>query len=458
MHRGDAEEDQVSDAPRERPRRRWGCWCCSVPLGLILALLVVYVIAWNRSAARLAAEMQRLQKAGEHLKLSELVPTVGEDEDNAAVVYEQAFNIQPGDFGDYTGGAPQWTAAQAAAARALVADNADYFGTLEEASRIPKCVFGKGWDAGPNIMFPEYAKFREAARGLEVRAEVQRTSGRLDDAARSCLTSLRIANHAEEAPTFIGYLVGIAVQGITTKELQRVFSSGDPSPAICRGLYDQLGTRTGLEAYTAAMKGERAFGLAAFDMVEKRGSVAAAGIEGDQARARWLWALYPLVGKPLWNQDKLYYLQFAQRNIEAIAKPYGEALKDMDDAQQAVAALPPYSSLMTRMVSPVVSRSLWSAYRAIAYARAAQIAAAAKAYKGTHGRYPASLKELAGDGWRLPLDPFTNKPYFYHREGAGIAVWSVGPDMVDNRGVDWDPQNRRQANDTGYDCVFRSAR
>jgi hypothetical protein len=448
----------VSDASREKPRRRWGCWCCSLPVVLVLGLLVVYLIAWNSSAARLAAEMQRLQKAGEHLKLSELVPQVGEDEDNAANVYEQAFNIQPSGAGDYSGLKRQWTPAEAQGARALVAANQEYFDTLEEASRIPKCVFEKDWDAGPNIMFPEYAQFREAARALQVRAEVQRTSGRLDGAATSCVTSLRIASHCDQSPVLIGYLVSVVVQGIAISELEQVFSSGDPSPAVCRALYEQLGKRTGFDSFAAAMKGERAFGLAAFDMVEKRGSVAAAGIEGDQARASLLWALYPLVGKPLWNQDKLYYLQYSQHNIDALAKPYGEALDELDAANRAVAALPRYSSVMTQMMTPTFSRALSSAYRSIAYARAAQIAAAAKAYKGAHGRYPASLDELAGDGWRLPLDPFVNKPYVYRREGRGIAVWSVGPDLVDSHGVNYDPQVSDRPGAPGYDYVFRCTR
>ncbi len=447
----------MSDAPRERTRRRWGCWCCSFLVVLALVPLIVYVVAWNTSAARLAAEMQRLQKAGEHLKLSELVPTVGEDEDNAATVYEQAFNIQPKNAGDSSwGDAQHWTPAEAAASRTLVAENKDYYDTLEEASRIPKCVFEKAWDAGPNIEFQEYARFREAARRLATRAEVQRTSGHLDDAAGSCLTSLRIADHSEQSPILIGYLVSIAIQGITLDELERVFSSGDPSPAACRALYDQLGRRTRFDAYSAAMKGERAWGLSAFDFAERRGSMS--GLQGDQGGATWLMDLYPLVGKPLWNQDKIYYLQISQRNIDAIAKPYGEAMKELSGGDEAISALPSYSSLMTRMLTPTFSRSLWSAYRAVAYARAAQIAAAAKAYKGTHGRYPASLEELAADGWRLPLDPFANKPYSYRREGGGIAVWSIGPDMVDNRGVDWDPQNKQQAGDTGYDCVFRCVR
>ncbi len=120
---------------------------------------------------------------------------------------------------------------------------------------------------------------------------------------------------------------------------------------------------------------------------------------------------------------------------------------------------PKFCSIMTRMLTPNGAPFLSSVYHHLALAGAAQIAAAAKAYKAIHGRYPASLDELSKDGWRLPEDPFSRAPYHYAREGKGIAVWSVGPDLVDNHGVDWNNKYEDMPGyRPGFDYVFRCSR
>lgn len=51
-------------------------------------------------------------------------------------------------------------------------------------------------------------------------------------------------------------------------------------------------------------------------------------------------------------------------------------------------------------------------------------------YRKTHGQYPASLSELGSDPYLT--DPFSGKPFIYHREGSSFVLYSVGPNGQDD--------------------------
>ena len=58
-------------------------------------------------------------------------------------------------------------------------------------------------------------------------------------------------------------------------------------------------------------------------------------------------------------------------------------------------------------------------------------------YRDANGGYPESLDALVPK--RLdaaPIDPFSDKPVVYRREGEGYVLYSVGPDFNDDGGVD----------------------
>jgi len=415
--------------------------------GILVALPLLLLAGSQISQLRLNAELARLRRAGEHLNLSELVPKVGPGEANAAPLYEQAFAMAPKDMISPAGSKRAWDTTEIARVKRLAAEHLRYFALVEQASRVPTCAFPKDWGLAADLEFPELARFREAARILEARSEVEWREGRVDDAAQSCLVSLRIADHSDQDPGMLGHLVSVAIQAVSVGELSHVFSAGDPSPATCRALYGQLGKRTRLDQVAAAMKSERAWGLTAFDKMMKPDSAS------NQAKS------YPAFWRLLMHEDELCYLHTMERNIKSMGKPYRQARAEMQATLDTVEHLPRFCFIISQMMTPAGARFLSSAYRHLALAGAAQIAAAAKGYKGAHGRYPTSLGELARDGWDLPSDPFTRAPYHYAREGSGIAVWSVGPDMTDNHGLDWNYRANKIEDEAGYrpgyDYVFR---
>ena len=60
---------------------------------------------------------------------------------------------------------------------------------------------------------------------------------------------------------------------------------------------------------------------------------------------------------------------------------------------------------------------------------------ALRAYQQDHGEYPENLESLSPDYLRqIPQDPFSNKPFRYHRGGSDFVLYSVGSDGEDNGG------------------------
>jgi len=69
--------------------------------------------------------------------------------------------------------------------------------------------------------------------------------------------------------------------------------------------------------------------------------------------------------------------------------------------------------------------------------RMTALAAALKLHRLEHGRYPETLAEVAPTPPdTVPVDPFTGEAFRYERRGDGFALWSVGPNRVDDGGSD----------------------
>jgi len=457
------------------------CWRGRRRLLIALAVLVaVHLIATVITGLMLRRELNRLRKAGEPMTAADLLTPLqlepatsgGPDSPNAAWVYRHAFqalsltkheedeyNNLPSATSTTTANGKPITPAQAEAARLALArkvipKNAYYFSLLEEASRIHDCAFTVRWDAGPGALFPHFARMREAARWLALRAELMTSEGRLEDALADAATILRIAEHAKNDPVLIGQLVAYALQGIAVKSLENTLSAGQPSPAACRALYDQLGSIDQIAPSVRTMRGERViWGRWVYDHLRRHPLQGLTGLSDDDNDYQWT-ILYATIGRPLFNLDEIAYLRFMREETTAFKQPWPASTRAAESPQRGLEHTP---YILARMITPVFTKAVEYRERVTALLRGAQIALALKAYKAEQGAYPESLAALEQAGWKLPTDPFTQKPYHYRREGAGFLVWSTGPDMDDDNGRDFDPKHKPPARFVGedYDLTFR---
>jgi hypothetical protein len=84
-----------------------------------------------------------------------------------------------------------------------------------------------------------------------------------------------------------------------------------------------------------------------------------------------------------------------------------------------------------------------------------QIKTGLRAFHNYHGRYPASLSQLSGDFLsRIPLDPYSNNPYFYNAYNNGFHLFGWGPDGDDDGGET--PWSHRAGLVSNGDLIFSS--
>ncbi len=414
--------------------------CIGLPLVILLVLLVGWWTGGRWSERRLQQEIARLESAGVLLPPDDLIPHVPEGERNAADLYARAFlihNFPPEEqsaIHDLETGGPQWLAR----VHEVVEQNRGYYELLDEATRTPACAFPVNW-ADPYASTPHfanYAKLREAARMLALRAELLAAAGDYDGALESCATAVRLAEHVKLEPSIIGQLVAYAIQQIALGRLNEVLQWGTPTPEACRRLFDQIGSIDQIGPSVRAVQGELTLeGMAIFAMTRAGDAKALAPMLDLPDAAIAAYASY---GRPLLIADQTTYLHHMEKRIAAYARPAVAAGDLLEEAHAILEEAPGYRSVITQQLAfPGPSIGLRTRDEIAAHLGAIQIALALKVFQRDHDRYPDTLAELAVEGWSLPKDPFAvpEADYRYRREGGGFVVWSLGPDLANDFGV-----------------------
>ncbi len=432
-------------------------------------LLVIHIAATLITGRLVGKEMKRLADAGHPLTLAEIVPPVPPEGENAADVYQQAFDslrrsheeemalFWPDDPDD-----PEVMAI----AREVVAANEAYFDLLDRASRMRECAFPVDWESGPEATFPHLGRMREAARMLALRAKVLNADGRHDEALADCATIFRLAEHARTEPNLIAQLVAVALQGIAEPPLRETLCAGSPSAEACRDTFGQLSPSAERSSFLRAMECELAFHLWIFDHVRHAPTADVVSMwRLAHEASRWQRAgvvLYRTVGRPLLNLDQLASLRLWADYLDALDLPWPESEERIEATDAALHEVPLWRSMVTQTVFPIYGRSLWRIELRSASVRATQVALAVAGHRAEHGSLPDSLADLEAEGWDLPADPFGGGPFHYRREGDGFVVWSIGPDMEDdNAARDWESffelkgWEQREQDPFDYDIIFR---
>jgi hypothetical protein len=422
----------------------------------IISALVAYLIAVAVTGARVEGELRRLKASGAPVTLAEAASPQVPDDQNAAVLYEQAFQWLPQDRDGHTtepdpiaffGSTDQEKRAKVSLkpVEEILSRYAPLFTLLEQAAAHPACRFPVKWEAGSDAVFPHMAKIRSVSRMLAAKAVVDAHHGDTPKALRDITLIFRICDHIASEPSLVSQFVRFACQAIALNTLNRVMRTAPLSAADARRMYEALRKIDNVRPFTHAMEGERCMGLWLFDAVRRDPSmlaqlpVLASGeaisesqMQRTQVGARLLVAL----GGPFLNQDQVFYIEHMNGVVAASRLPFRGAQKRYAALQQSVEALPKHA-IITRILGADFSRTTEARDKAVARIGLAQHAMALRVYQIETGRYPASLAELrAKVKWPLPPDPFTGKDFVYRRAGTGYLLYSIGPNMRDEAGKD----------------------
>jgi len=371
-------------------------------LRAVLAVLILVLVAWMAAAVitdrMLKKELSAIAEAGEPVHMRDLAQTLPPGEDNAADLYEEAFDalhLSDEDDRMLDADSELADADRDVLSRAVFSAHDEYFRLLDRAAQIEACAFWGNWEAGIDVRFPHLRPLRDAARMLRLRTEVLAADGRDDEALRSVATCLRMAEHAQTTPVIHAQSFAYSIQGIGTEALEKVLDEGTPSPQACARLAERLAAAESDEALRRAFCAERALGSWLFDhmrAVPPQEAVAYFPFTSPHWLPRgWrapLIALYRTAGRPLLNLDQLAFLEAWRENLRALDLPSTQRRAQFDAVEHSLGQLPRYRSLAARAFFPSLGRLIGHRDRTVAKLDLSRLALLLRAHRARYGRYP----------------------------------------------------------------------
>ncbi|MFH2068436.1 MAG: hypothetical protein ABII89_03110 [Candidatus Omnitrophota bacterium] len=443
----------------------------STAIAVLLVSFAIHAIANLAATQKLNKTIQQAKAEGIKLTLQEIIPSPVPDKDNAAVIYQRAFDFadrlaakykKEREYMPYEGKIPieNLTPAQKNTISKIMKDQEfiNLYALIERAVNLPSCRFDLKYEEGPAMLLPHLAKMRRLAKLTAARTYILIYQGRYKESLESAKTGLLIGDSLANEPILISQLVRIAMDQITTESFQPLFDNFSYAISIkdYQNIISEIDKKDkyvakGLEGVPPLI-GSYSFRFALgeididFDDINARFSTGkkitdfADFMSYESSGTPWFyWKLYgSYLGRPILKEDYIFYIQSFSTLMELSQKPYFSVKNEISKWESK-----PLDTIFTKpkhpissMTLPALSRVLTQQARYNAILDTFKLALALKIYKQKHGYYPDMLISLFPEVIsQLPLDPFTGKDYIYRKEGRGFILYSIGRNEHDDNGV-----------------------
>lgn len=308
--------------------------------------------------------------------------------------------------------------------RAALSQHQDVIGLVHEAAQKPECNFNRDYGQGYNLLFPEYAPMRSGLRVLTNESALLLYDGKTLDAIRNETPGFQMAQHTNTDSFMIGKLVGVALNAITLRFMERVLYTAGDHPGIAAAVEKAIENNWKTVNMADGIRGEVVVGEVTF------AQIANGTLRDDDVKPGENVSPVPhrpptFVGKAIGDANELYWLQFLHSAIAASALPPSESRAKMDALEHEFTRFDwmPTRSLAAIMFS-VYSQALTKQTQGEAQKAVVSAAAAIMAHRQKHGAFPVELAQAVPT---VPTDPFDSQTLRYRQEGNGFVVYSVGP-------------------------------
>jgi len=309
------------------------------------------------------------------------------------------------------------------------------FAVLKQAVREP-CVMPTIESFGDQL--PYLAAFRNLARGLAARAKIREMDGDPAGAYDDYLDVLRLGNcSAHGQVAVIHGMVAVAIHAIGADAMQPGIKDLDENllQQTIAGIQE---VQTGMPSFEDILKSE-------FNVLEEgveyfmksRGNLRYLRSEAwdspePNAATNLAW-LYVLMNK---GRIRGNFQKLKATSLEWADQPISQSRGPLAEMEVAIERSDP----INRLLFPALARTgtVWANDRA--RLRGLLLRAAVELYQRRQGEYPESLQQLVDTGIisAVPDDPFDGKPFRYIPSPDGGKIYSVGPDLVDNKAeIEW---------------------
>jgi hypothetical protein len=304
------------------------------------------------------------------------------------------------------------------------------------------------------MTLPELDQLRRGARLLALDARLQHADGDRHAALENINAIFRLAEHAGSEPMLVSMLVAAAIDDVAVDTLQAVLES-DPMAADETELVDLDGSVSYRRHFERSLRMEEAFGMSVFCDVAA-GRMAIHQLMGEPVRPDLanLNLLAPLYRVFILPDDLASHREFLTRYRQAAKLPFHEAQPQWSELSNEVETQP--GGVLTKLLIPAVVECAELAAQADARRRLARLAIASQRYRNAQGSDPARPEYLSPEWLTLiPSDPFDGQPMKAHRENGALTLYSIGPDMADNKGQPLADEPRTGEQFRRGDILFR---
>jgi hypothetical protein len=367
--------------------------------GVMIAIIILLtILTFLADGESLDATMRRWEAAGGVRTLAQLEPPDIPDEENAAVLYAQIFEIienLPAHITSPFGETSDTDELYAA----LAAMPDELFALATEAGRRERCKWdSKLYEDGFIALMPHLANARTLVRILATDIQWQAARGDDEAAIERLEAIMRIAQHAESDPILISYLVAGAIEVLAMDRFWKAYRERASFPPNVRQQFERRPVR---ERVRTMLLGE--------------GTIAAEFMEDPGA------SVLPLF---LRRREAHLHRRIILDILDELDKPWHE--QNIIAIEEDV----PFWAVGLEMIMPTYSRAVFGMLRDERQRLAMQASIDIRAYRDEHGVLPVPAE------WPMPNDPVTGERIVYELDVDGFVI-SVPADWNDP-GLYWD--------------------
>lgn len=328
---------------------------------------------------------------------------------------------------------------------------------------------------------------RDFGRALAASATLAVREGRNDEALNDVRDCRRLARHVASGHSLIEWLVGTAIERFANEATFAILQSGKLTTKQLARLAKDLDGSGPLQSCAEKINNyERLALIDAVTHIRRDGYVALKIFSDLSAVGDWHaklgWNVVAFFVD--WNHVlKMVNAHFDQLHAAATAKPYAKrnaALKKLrSQRSRRLSSIPTDADelcwrffnwgrfdwmILSRSMGNTIIFILSSGIPAAMYSEVelhsrhglVRAAVSLEQHRKLRGRFPNKLADLTASLRKtIPTDLFSEKPFHYKRTKSGYLLYSVGPNMKDEKGKSPDPNADSFSSDDPDDIALR---
>jgi len=437
-------------------------------IALILALIIVTVtLAYHRHlSSQIRTRLAVLKSAHRPLTLSELntyYPQIPA-ESNAAVIYQQAFDLLKKTeafnslekLQELPKGPEPLPLHLLQSMEEACQENAKTLELLDEAALLRQCRYPVDYTPGWRALLPHLPLLSKCAILELCNGVLQERKGDIGRAIKAIEVIMSMAESLDTEPDLISVMTQNKLYVQSSDILLWLLNHRQLTREQITELQRLFQNSVRTNSLERALAGEPCFLLATFN--SSATEILSEIDPGSEKRSGVVLSMYVLQISGRLKKDEIRFLDRVRECDEILSEPFPEGLRRAENIRLELQQEARKGAILTAMYFPAILKGIERNGERIARQQLVQTALAIEHYRIIENRLPNSLVELTPRFLpEVPTDPFDDKEIRYRKEADGYAIYCIGPDRIDDEGKKEIPRAAKIDHPRG-DIVFAVSR